>query len=378
MKMRVVALVLLVAVLWGCSPKPQAEKQTEPTEPAIVTIPTPVYSPLGDMINNMTVEELVGQLFLVRYPGTAQALADTQAYHIGGYVLFGSDTAKQTPAGLKAEMDALQAAAKVPLIIAVDEEGGTVTRISGYSQYRNSRFPSPRQLYTEGSLEKVLETEAEKCQLLRSLGINTNLAPVCDITTDPHAFMYSRSIGLNPEDTATYIGSTVDLMASEGIGGVLKHFPGYGNNVDTHIGTATDYRSLDLLEQEDLLPFQAGIDAGCGAVMVSHTIITSIDPELPASLSPAVVDYLRNDMGFQGVIMTDDLAMQAITDVYGVEEAAVMAVNAGVDVLCCSEYHVQYQAVLQAVKDGRISIPQLMKAAMRVLQWKAAIGLIEK
>lgn len=380
MKIRMIALALVVACLCGCTPKEQESKKkaNTATEPTLVTIPTPVSDPLADIVNNMTVEELVGQLFLVRYPGTEQALEDAQTYHIGGYVLFGSDTKNQTPSGLKAEMDALQQAAKIPLIIAVDEEGGSVTRVSGYGQYRSTKFPSPRQLYNEGGLKLVLETEQEKCQLLRSVGINTNLAPVCDITTDPYAFMYSRSIGLSPEDTATYIAATVKTMDSEGVGSVLKHFPGYGNNLDTHIGTAVDQRTLDQLKEADLLPFQAGMDAGCGAVMVTHTIITSIDPELPASLSPVVVDYLRDEMNFWGVIMTDDLAMQAITDVYGVEEAAVMAVEAGIDVLCCSEYRVQYQAVLQAVKDGRITIPQLMNAAMRVIQWKASIGLIKQ
>ena len=375
MKFRVFSVLLFVLLLWGCASKKQAPTTTSPAD-VEVYIPTPIYDPLQELVNNMSVEELVGQLFLARYPGMEEAITAQSQYHIGGWVLFGVDTRNQTPASLRAEIDQLQAQSAVPLIIAVDEEGGSVTRVSGYSQYRDVQFPSLRTLYQQGGLDLVLQTEEEKCILLKSLGINTNLAPVCDIATDQNAFMYSRSIGLSPQDTATCIASMVELMSSEGVGSVLKHFPGYGNNIDTHTGTATDHRTLDQLQQNDLVPFQAGMDAGCGAVMVTHTIITSIDPELPASLSPAVVDYLRKDMEFQGVIMTDDLAMQAITDIYGVEEAAVMAVEAGIDVLCCSEYEVQYQAVLQAVKDGRISVPTLMKAAMRVIQWKHALGLI--
>lgn len=375
MKLRILLCLLVACFLCGCVAKTEAEPTTQPTDPT-VSIPTPIIDPLQEIVNNMTTEELVGQLFLARYPGAEAAITATEEYHIGGYVLFGTNTKNNTPEGLTSEIAQLQSHADVPLIISVDEEGGIVTRISGYSQYQAEPFPSPRQLYEEGGLQKVLDTEREKCQLLKSLGINTNLAPVCDITTDPGAFMYSRSLGKDPEETGNYIAQVVQLMGAEGVGGVLKHFPGYGNNSDTHTGTATDDRSLAQLEECDLVPFQKGIDAGCDAIMVSHTIVCAIDDQMPASLSPGVVTYLRENMGFEGVIVTDDLAMEAITDVYGDGEAAVLAVIAGADMLCSSEYIVQYEAVLQAVNDGRISTAQLMKSVMRILKWKQSIGLI--
>ena len=202
------------------------------------------------------------------------------------------------------------------------------------------------------------------------------MAPVCDITTDPGAFMYKRSLGQSPEVTGEYIRSTVELMSQYGIGSVLKHFPGYGNNTDTHTGIAVDHRTLEELEHVDLVPFAAGIDAGCGAILVSHTIVEALDSQLPATLSPAVHDYLRNELGFQGVIVTDDLAMQAITDTYGAGEAAVLAVLAGNDLLCSTEYQIQYQAVLEAVQNGRISEEQLNEAVLRILRWKADLGLV--
>ena len=375
MKTRILLIVLLCFLLLGCSGKNISAPETE--EPTS-GLPTPVTDPLSSLVNNMTTEELVGQLFLVHYPGQEAALAAIEQYHIGNFILFGANTKNNTPEGLTAELANLQTNTPIPLLIAVDEEGGTVTRISGYGQYRNEPFPAPRQLYQEGGLELVLETEREKSQLLLSLGINVNLAPVCDITTDSRAFMYSRSLGASPEETGEYVAAMVNLAASEGIGSVLKHFPGYGNNVDTHIGTAVDGRTLAELEERDLVPFRAGIEAGAKAIMVSHTIINAIDPELPASLSPKVLDYLRDDMGFDGVIITDDLTMDAIADVYGSGEAAVLAVIAGADLLCCSDYELQYQAVLQAVQDGRISTAQLMKSVMRIVQWKDSLGLIEK
>lgn len=319
----------------------------------------------------------MGQLFLARYPGTEAAQQAVADYHIGGFVLFGKDLAAKMPSQIRSELEDLQQGADLPLLIAVDEEGGTVTRVSSYSQYRDTPFPSPRSLYDNGGLELVLATEREKCNLLLSVGICVNLAPVCDVTTDPNAFMYDRSLGQSPEDTGKYVAAVVELMHSQGVGNVLKHFPGYGNNDDTHIGTAVDDRSLDQLETRDLVPFQAGIDSGCDAIMVSHTTIACLDPQLPGSLSPAVIGYLRQNMGFDGVIMTDDLAMEAITDVYGVGESAVMAVLAGNDILCCSDYDVQYQAVLQAVQDGRISRERLYESVLRVLRWKQDLGLIK-
>ena len=324
----------------------------------------------------MSVEERVGQLFLARCPDVS-AVGDVQTYHLGGYILFARDFEYYTPEEVAAAVASYQQAAAVPMLIAVDEEGGTVNRVSRYPQFRESPFPSPRSLVAQGGTEAVLAAEAEKSRLLSSLGVNVNMAPVCDVTDDPWAFMYNRSLGLAPEETGAVIASMVQTMADNGVGAVLKHFPGYGNNTDTHTGIAVDDRPLEPLESADLVPFAMGMDAGAGAVLVSHTFVNCLDTELPASLSPAVHAYLREQMGFDGVIVTDDLVMQAITDLYGAGEAAVLAVLAGNDLLCSSEYSVQYTAVLQAVKEGRIPEDLLNAAAARVLQWKYDLGLLE-
>lgn len=187
--------------------------------------------------------------------------------------------------------------------------------------------------------------------------------------------MYDRSLGQSPEVTGEFVSSAVAIMAEYRLGSVLKHFPGYGNNTDTHTGIATDSRALEALE-DGLRPFAAGIEAGCGAVLVSHTIVTCLDDTLPASLSPGVHRCLREEMGFDGVIVTDDLVMQAITDRYGEGEAAVLAVLAGNDLLCVTNYALQYQAVMEAVESGRIPIDTLRAAVRRVLQWKYDLGLL--
>ena len=350
------------------------ETTQEPTVPE-TTEPTFPLDPLELCLQEMTLEQKVGQLFLARHPATG-GMEDVSTYHLGGYIFFAEDFANKYPDDVYWTMIDYQAVSNIPMLLAVDEEGGTVNRISRNPNLRETPFLSPRTLYSQGGLDAVLQIEEEKCTLLQYLGLNVNMAPVCDITTDPGAFMYKRSLGQSPEITGEYIRSTVELMSQYGIGSVLKHFPGYGNNTDTHTGIAVDHRTLEELEHVDLVPFAAGIDAGCGAILVSHTIVEALDSQLPATLSPAVHDYLRNELGFQGVIVTDDLAMQAITDTYGAGEAAVLAVQAGNDLLCSTEYQIQYQAVLEAVQNGRISEEQLNEAVLRILRWKTNLGLV--
>lgn len=371
-------IILLLFLLCGCgnSGIPEPVTTTIPDETTIpATIPVIEVDLIQDMINGMSLEERVGQLFLARCDDSV-ALEHIQTYHLGGFVLFGRDFQNQTVSSMTDKLALYQETARMPLLIAVDEEGGTVTRISSNPAFRSSKFQSPRHLYHGGGMDWVLYEENEKCQLLASLGINVNLGPVCDIATEPTAFMYDRSLGQSAEITSIFTEQVVNLMDSWQIGSCLKHFPGYGNNVDTHTGIAVDQRSIEELEAEALIPFAAGIRAGCGSVLVSHTIVQALDPELPASLSPAVHAYLRDTMGFEGVIVTDDLVMQAITDTYGAGEAAVMAVLAGNDLLCSTEYMVQYEAVLTAVLDGRIDMDTLNRAVRNILQWKQELGLI--
>ena len=381
MKYSVLILCLLFS-LCGCTPGeaspttvitvPQSESTCPETQPLETTPPDPIR----DMMNAMSLEERVGQLFLARCDDSV-ALEHIQQYHLGGFVLFARDFRSETPGdSVQQKIARYQAAANIPLLIATDEEGGTVTRVSCFPYYRQNRFASPRQLYNGGGMEWVLYEETEKCYLLNSLGVNVNLGPVCDISTDPNAFMYARSLGQDSAVTSDFAAQMVSLMHSHGIGSCLKHFPGYGNNADTHTGIAVDSRPLEELEKNDLLPFAAGIEAGCDAILVSHTIAEALDPEMPASLSPAVHNYLRNTMDFKGVIVTDDLVMDAITDAYGAGEAAVLAVLAGNDLLCSTEYRVQYEAVLDAVLTARIDFDTLNNAVRNVLEWKMELGLI--
>ena len=377
---QIIPLLLLFLLLCGCAasrPEPSEPLSTISTEETAppTTVPTEPVDPLQMLLESMSTEEKVGQLFLARCPAE-NAEEDIGRYHLGGYLLFGQDFEGETVDTLRQKLVAYQSLSPIPLLIAVDEEGGTVCRVSSSKAFRDTRFPSPRQAHSEGGAELVLAVETEKARLLSSLGINVIMGPVCDISTENGAFMYQRSLGQSPEETGRFAASTVNILKNYRVGSVLKHFPGYGNNADTHTGMARDTRSLEELEQCDLVPFAAGMDAGCGAVLISHTIVTAFDEETPASLSPAVHEYIREKMDFDGVLVTDDLVMQAITGAYGTEEAAVLAVLAGNDLLCSTEYAAQYGAVLEAVQSGRISMDQLDASALRILQWKKDLGLI--
>ncbi len=381
--------VILCLLLCGCSvqPVPKASSRaTLPPEPSIqVTTQSPTQvptqaptlppDPVDLLLSGLTTEEKVGQLFLARCRKETAA-EDIAQYHLGGLVLFDRDTEDETPESLRQTLERYQKAATIPLLIAVDEEGGSVVRISDKPTFRDAPFSSPRSLYEGGGMEALRTAEVEKDALLSDLGINVNLAPVCDITTDPAAFLYDRSLGQSPELTCQWVQIAVEEGQTYGIGCVLKHFPGYGNNADTHVGIAIENRSLEELEAQDLLPFAAGMEAGCGAVMVSHIQVTALDAEYPASLSPAVHRYVRETMGYNGVLVTDDLVMDAISVPYGVGEAAVLAVLAGNDLLISSDFPEQYAAVLEAIREGRISEEQIDNAVRRVLLWKQSLGLL--
>ncbi len=381
--------VILCLLLCGCSvqpmpkassratlpPEPSAQVTTQPPTQVPTQAPTLPPDPVDLLLSGLTTEEKVGQLFLARCRKETAA-EDIAQYHLGGLVLFDRDTEDETPESLRQTLERYQKAATIPLLIAVDEEGGSVVRISDKPAFRDAPFSSPRSLYEGGGMEALRTAEVEKDALLSDLGINVNLAPVCDITTDPAAFLYDRSLGQSPELTCQWVQIAVEEGQTYGIGCVLKHFPGYGNNADTHVGIAIENRSLEELEAQDLLPFAAGMEAGCGAVMMSHIQVTALDAEYPASLSPAVHRYVRETMGYNGVLVTDDLVMDAISVPYGVGEAAVLAVLAGNDLLISSDFPEQYAAVLEAIREGRISEEQLDNAVRRILLWKQSLGLL--
>lgn len=364
----------------GADSQPAVSDSTPDPEPEQEPVPDPEAELLAAAIhyaNNLPLESQIAQMFFARCPETGAAELAGE-YDIGGYILFGRDFEGQTADSVSANIQSYQDAAATPMLIGVDEEGGTVVRVSSNPNLRSSQFRSPQSLYNEGGLTLLLSDTQEKDALLSSLGINVNLAPVCDVSTDPNDFIYSRSMGLSAEETGACIESIVSQMSGDGMGSVLKHFPGYGSNVDTHTGIAHDTRPLELFWEQDLIPFQNGIAAGADGVLVCHNIVGCMDENLPASLSPNVHALLRDELGFDGVIMTDDLVMDAITQYTGDADAAVLAVKAGNDMLISSDFVTQFNAVLDAVNDGSISADRIRESVIRIIKWKMELGLLSE
>ena len=332
---------------------------------------------IWDLVSSMTLEEKVGQLFFVRCPADS-AVEDVSAYHLGGYLLFGRDTKDKTANELIQTIQGYQDAAAIPLLIGVDEEGGTVVRVSSNPHLRSEKFASPQRLYALGGMDRVLTDTREKDVLLRALGFNVNLAPVADVSTDPGDFIYARAFGQDAAATADYVSAVTGRMRTDAMGSVLKHFPGYGSNADTHTGIAVDDRPYEEFVNSDFLPFLAGMAAGgdTAAVLVSHNIVECMDASLPASLSPAVHRILREDLDFDGVVMTDDLAMDAVSAYAGDGAVAVMALEAGNDLVLTTDYRTQIPKVLEAVENGTLEEAAIDTACRRVLRWKQALGLL--
>lgn len=388
---RFLAAILAFLILYALSacatgtPEPPIHEDLSPAEsPAVEpevppsTEPDPPADPIDTLLSSMTLAEKVGQLFFVRVP-VDSAAEDVRTYHLGGYILFGRDTQDKTADALIQTIQSYQEAASIPLLIGVDEEGGTVVRVSSNPHLRASKFKSPQKLFASGGMEAILTDAHEKDVLLHALGFNVNLAPVADVSTDAADFIHARAFGQDAEATAEYAAQVSSQMTTDGIGSVLKHFPGYGNNVDTHTGISVDQRPMETFENSDLLPFAAGIQAGGGltAVLVSHNIVTCMDPDLPASLSPAVHDLLRDELAFSGVVMTDDLAMNAVADYARGGAVAVMALEAGNDLIITTDYRTQVPKVIEAVEAGALAEDVIDTACRRVLNWKYHLGLLE-
>lgn len=348
---------------------------TQSTAPSSTTPEKPPIKTAAAILAQMTLEEKVGQVFMPRCPAKNGANSIRQ-YAPAGYVLYARDFDGKTAAQVRQTLSSYQQASTIPLLLSTDEEGGRVVRVSRNPALRNTPFLSPQDVYKAGGFEEVVRDTREKSKLLLSLGVNVNLAPVCDISTNASDYIYPRSFGQSAENTAVYIAKVVSTMEAEGISGTLKHFPGYGNNIDTHGDIANDNRPYSQFAEQDFLPFIAGIEQGVPSILVSHNIVACMDPLGPASLSKEVHRILRDTLHFEGVIMTDDLSMGAIKKYTGGRSPAVAAILADNDLLLTSDWETDYAALLDAVKTGEVPVSRIDDAVTRILNWKLRKGII--
>ena len=335
---------------------------TEPLEPQL----DPALAALADAI------------LIPPFPGTTPPrwLLSALERGLAGVTFFGANVVGDT-ASLTA---ALRAAAPTEPVIAIDEEGGDVTRVAYGS---GSPYPGNAAL---GAVDDVALTRSVYASIgadLARLGINTNLAPDADVLDlDGSAVVGTRSFGPDTALVARHVAAAVSGLQSAGIAACAKHFPGHGSTGDdSHLSLATVSGTLDEIRARDLPPFAAAIAAGSIAVMPGHLRVPELTGELPATLSPAAVTgLLRGELGFSGVVICDALEMKAASATFGIPEAAALAVIAGVDLLCLGRdtdeamYHAVRLALTDAVRSGRLPGARLEEAASRVTSLRARLA----
>lgn len=330
------------------------------------------YIMANNKLKKLSLDEKIGQLLLVRYPDS-NISSLIQNYKPSGLIFFEKDFKNKDVLEVQRMIQNVQNASKIPLLTAVDEEGGNVVRISSNPKLTNQKFESPQALYTSGGFEKIKSDTIKKSKLLHHLGLNLNLAPVVDVSTDPSNYIYPRTIGQNKSITSTYAKTVIEASKNTNVSYTLKHFPGYGNNTDTHSGSSTDNRSYNDILNNDISPFESGIKAGAEAVLFSHNIITSMDPNHPASLSPVVHSLLRNNLKFTGITITDDISMAALNSI---NDAAIQAILAKNNLIITTDYHQSFTQIKNAIKHGNIDEAIIDQAVFKVLAWKYYKGLM--
>ena len=335
------------------------------------------YEKAYQKMSDMSLDEKIGQMLYARCPDQ-DAVAIAQQYHLGGYVLFGRDFEDRSKEEVIEAIDSYIHSQEIPMTISVDEEGGTVVRISSKPALYDREFDSPRDIFAQGGMTAIQENALAMAQMLESFHIDVNFAPVCDISVDEDDFMYYRSIGQDVDTTCQFVSEFTKIAQENGVSATLKHFPGYGNNVDTHTGIAIDERDYETFQNADFKPFKAGIDTGAHLVMVSHNIVNCMDSTQPASLSPKVHEILRDELGFTGIAVTDDLEMDAITEYTGGNSPAVSAILAGNDMLTIGDSMIEdtIVSVKNAVSDGTVDEDLINRAVMRILAWKYAKNMM--
>lgn len=352
----------------------------------VLEMPVPSDSQVDAIISQMSLEEKIYQLFITtpeQITGASQVTraGETtkkalQKYPVAGLVYFKQNMIY--PEQLKNMIEDSQSYAKLGMFISVDEEGGDVARIADTMQTYKLE---PMYTYKDQGPKTAYDNAWAIAVRIKEFGFNLNYAPVADVWTDPdNKTIGTRAYSDDPQQAAELVGAAVNGFQEAGVMCTLKHFPGQGSvAADTHTGSAVSSKSIEELRTEEFLPFKAGINAGADFVMVSHVTVPSVD-NVPASLSNVFIeDILRDELGFEGVVITDAMNMQAISANYTSADAAVRAINAGADIILMPD-NLQEAAkgINDALYDGRITYARLNESLRRILTAKENYGLLDE
>jgi beta-N-acetylhexosaminidase len=375
----VLALAALALLVSGCGGAEVQEPESGSTEPAEDTGEPALEPEAGE---ELSLRESVGQMFMVGMGGTEPDYyieKMVRERNIGGVILFAHnmESREQTGATVSAlQRLALRTEPGIPMLVAVDHEGGIVSHAPWVDEE-----PSAMAVGQSGDPQQARRVSERIGRQLREAGVNTDLAPVVD--TGFGAAIGERSYGADPQLVARMGAAAVRGFEAAGVVSSAKHFPNHGPaDTDSHVGQPVIEHDLETIRTQDLPPFRAAIEAGVPMVMVGHLIYPAIDPEHPASVSPEAYRLLREELGFDGVIITDDLNMDGVKRDGTVADAAVDAVSAGADMLIVGatpeEQAEAYRAVLAAVEAGEIPREQIDASVERIMQLKDSYELYQE
>ena len=381
-------LLFLVFLLTGCGYKKDNEINNSITNDekeninGTDEIMREEKEPIDDKINSMTLDEKIGQLIITGFNGSEyndDMDRLINEYKVGGVILFARNIEDSNQM-----IDLTRALQEnnnnLPLFISIDEEGGRVSRLPDDVE----KFPSAFTIGLINDQQTAYENGKEIGYTLKRLGINLDYAPVLDIYSNEN----NTVIGDRAFSTEESIVSTMGIATMEGIEDadiipVVKHFPGHGDTeVDSHYGLPIVYKTLEELRNFEFIPFVKAIESGCDVIMVSHIILNEVDSSNPASLSKIVIsDLLRKDMGFDKVVITDDMSMGAITSIMSIEEACIKSIEAACDILLLGNAYEEIEQVINSIKlklyNGEISEEQINKSVKRILELKKKYNMME-
>ena len=375
-------------VLSGCTNATEnaTEQSSAQTEQEPVKTPEQIKAEtINQILADMTIEEKVGQLLMMDFrknaddtdmtvlsEDAAQQIAD---YHLGGVILFAEnlDTMEQS----QMLVNQMQAAADMELFIGIDEEGGMVSRLDK-SQIPHISIPNAAQM--QGDTAQAKQAGADIGTVLSKIGVNVDFAPVADVYTNPeNTVIGERAYGTDANAVADMATAFMQGLEAQGVKAVAKHFPGHGDTAtDSHDGIAISNHDLTRLQEVEFVPFSRLVQEGIDFVMVGHITMPQVTEDgLPASLSPQAIALLRENIGFDGIVITDAMNMGAIVSYYPDGQAAVQAIQAGVDiVLMPADLEAAYLALLDAVGKGEISQTRLDESVRRILEVKYDCGML--
>lgn len=343
------------------------------------------------IVNNMTLEEKVGQIFMVAPEAvdkdggsttvfTENIEKEIEKYNLGGYILFASNI--ENPTQTQELINGLKKSSKIQPFVGVDEEGGRVARIGKNSAMGVEKIEPMAQVGKSQNYERANEIGTTIGKYIKNLGFNLDFAPDTDVLTDSNnTEIGDRSFGNDPEVVGKMATEVVKGLQSENVSAVLKHFPGHGGSIgNSHQGFSLSNRTEEELKSCEIVPFKTAIENGADCVMVAHMSLPNVTGDnTPATLSKKVVtDMLKTELNFKGVVFSDSMSMGAITENYGTGDACVKAVEAGIDMVLMPEnLDEAYNAVLEAVKNGKISQERLDDAVSRIIKAKIQRGIIK-